>query len=266
MGGILMLKQTERKLDIFILGLSLCVVLSAVVYGIWQGSSPSAVSSSVKPSPETAFEESGAKFLSLSAQCWAQIDTEFHDGKALAYYYEELRGILGDDDLLSFDEYDDEGYAGFSISGVTERGFQLDLVVQSLSGGSSGDKTYIIVELVDENSIRHLSDMRLYMEKIFGLVSADAEPSYMIEGSYDEIKSTREKKSIAKKIFRVFNGKIEEKIKEDDYLSYSGYTDQFSYSLNSDNHPVNLQVALSDNEEEGRTHLYLGTPLVFSDF
>lgn len=260
-----MLKQTERKLDIFILGLSLCVVLSAVVYGIWQGSSPSAVSSSVKPSLETAFEESGAEFLSLSAQCRAQIDSEFHDGKTLACYYEELRGILGDDDLLSFDEYDDEGYAGFSISGVTEQGFQLNLVVQSLSGGVE-DETYIIVELADESSIRHLNDMRLYMEKIFGLVSADAEPFYMIEGSYDEIKSTREKKSIAKKIFRVFNGKIEERIKEDDYLSYSGYTDQFSYSLNSDNHPVNLQAALSDNEEEGRTHLYLGTPLVFSDF
>ena len=259
-----MLKQTERKLDIFILGLSLCVVLSAVVYGIWQGSSPSAVSSSVKPSLETAFEESGAEFLSLSAQCRAQIDSEFHDGKTLACYYEELRGILGDDDLLSFDEYDDEGYAGFSISGVTEQGFQLNLVVQSLSGVE--DETYIIVELADESSIRHLNDMRLYMEKIFGLVSANAEPFYMIEGSYDEIKSTREKKSIAKKIFRVFNGKIEERIKEDDYLSYSGYTDQFSYSLNSDNHPVNLQAALSDNEEEGRTHLYLGTPLVFSDF
>ena len=259
-----MLKQTERKLDIFILGLSLCVVLSAVVYGIWQGSSPSAVSSSVKPSLETAFEESGAEFLSLSAQCRAQIDSEFHDGKTLACYYEELRGILGDDDLLSFDEYDDEGYAGFSISGVTEQGFQLNLVVQSLSGVE--DETYIIVELADESSIRHLNDMRLYMEKIFGLVSANAEPFYMIEGSYDEIKSTREKKSIAKKIFRVFNGKIEERIKEDDYLSYSGYTDQFSYSLNSDNHPVNLQAALSDNEEEGRTHLYLGTPLVFSDY
>ena len=88
----------------------------------------------------------------------------------------------------------------------------------------------------------------------------------MIEGAYDEIKSTREKKNIAKKIFRVFNGEIEEKIKEDDYLSYSGYTEQFSYSVNSGDHSINLQAALSDNEEEGRTHLYLGTPLVFSDF
>ena len=261
-----MLKQTERKLDIFILGLSLCVVLLAIIYGVLQGASPSAVSSSVKPSLETAFEESGAEFLSLSAQCWTQIDSEFHDGQELSYYYEELRGLLGDDDLLSFDEYDDEGYAGFSISGVTEQGYQLNLVVQSLGDRNTEDETYIIVELVDENSIRHLSDMRSYMEKLFGFVSPEAEPSYMIEGAYDEIKSTREKKNIAKKIFRVFNGEIEEKIKEDDYLSYSGYTEQFSYSVNSGDHSINLQAALSDNEEEGRTHLYLGTPLVFSDF
>ncbi|MGN0962090.1 MAG: YwmB family TATA-box binding protein [Clostridia bacterium] len=261
-----MLKRTERKLDIFILGLSLCVVLLSIVYGVLQGSSPSAVSSAVKPSLETAFKESGAEFLSLSAQCWTKIDSEFHDGQELSYYYEELRGLLGDDDLLSFDEYDDEGYAGFSINGVTEQGYEMNLVVQSLGDRNTEDETYIIVELVDENSIRHLSDMRSYMEKLFGFVSAEAEPSYMIEGAYDEIKSTREKKNIAKKIFRVFNGEIEEKIKEDDYLSYSGYTEQFSYSVNSGDHSVNLQAALSDNEEEGRTHLYLGTPLVFSDF
>ncbi|MGM9567284.1 MAG: hypothetical protein ACI3W6_03805, partial [Clostridia bacterium] len=85
-----MLKRTEQKLDIFILGLSFCVVISAITFGIWQGSSSSTVSSSVKPSLETAFEESGAEFLTLSAQCWAELDSEFHDGQELSCYYENL--------------------------------------------------------------------------------------------------------------------------------------------------------------------------------
>lgn len=261
-----MLKRTERKLDFMILGLSLCLVLFAVGFGIWQSASSSAVSSPIKPSLETAFQESGAEFLSLSAQCWTLIDAQFHDGQELARYYEELKGLLGDDDLLSFDEYDDEGYASFTISGVTEQGYQMNLVVQSLGDRNTEDETYMIVELTDEDNLYHLDDMRLYMEKLFSFVSAKIEPSYMIEGSYEEMKSNREKKSIAKKIFRVLDGHIEEKIKEDDYVSYSGYTDHFPYSVESDRHPINLQAALSDNEEEGRTHLYLGTPVVFSDF
>ena len=261
-----MLKRTEQKLDIFILGLSLCVVLFSIAYGVWRSDSSSTVSSSVKPSLETAFEESGAEFLALSAQCWVQIDSEFHDGQALSYYYENLRGLLGDDDLLSFDEYDDEGYAGFTISGVTEQGYELNLVVQSLGDRNTEDETYMIVELVDKTSLRHLDEMRSYMERLFSFTSVKAEPSYMLEGTYDELKSGREKKSIAKKIFRVLNGKIEEKIKEDDYISYSGYTDVFSVSVASEDHPINLQAALSDNEEKESTHLYLGTPVVFSDF
>lgn len=261
-----MFKRTMRKSDLIILGLSFCIVLSAIAFGVWQGTSSSAVSSSVKPSLETAFQESGAEFLSLSAQCWAQIDSKFHDGQDLAYYYENLRDLLGDDDLLSFDEYDDEGYAGFTISGVTEQGYQLNLVVQSIGDRNTEDETYIIVELLDENSLHHLDNMRSYMEKLFGFVAAKAEPSYMIEGVYDEMKSNREKKTVAKKIFRVLNGDIEEKIKDDDYISYSGYTDHFSYSVEADEHRINLQAALSDNEEEGRTHLYLGTPVVFSDY
>ena len=80
------------------------------------------------------------------------------------------------------------------------------------------------------------------------------------------MKSTREKKQIAKKVFRVLNGKIGEKADGDNYISFSGYSDAIEHSVSSGSHDVNLQVALSDNEEEGCTHIYIGTPVVFSDF
>lgn len=259
-------KRTARRIDTAIIGLSFFILILAIVFGLWRGTTSSSVSTVMDAPLETAFQESGAEFLTLTARCWSRIDTEFHNGRALADYYARLREVIGDDDLLSFEEYDDDGYAGFSISGMTEHGYILNLVVQSLGNRNTEDETYMIVELSDENSVHNLDDARRYLDKLFAAVSAECDPAFVIEGCYDELKSTRQKKSIAKNVFRVLDGKIEEKVKDGDYVSYSGFSDRFTDYVDTDQHKINIQAALSDNEEEKRTHIYLGTPVVFSDF
>lgn len=259
--------KLTNKIDYFILTAFGAIVVFVIGYAFWlNASDPVAVASRQEADLSVAFQESGAEYVSLRAQCWEQIDTEFHDGKDLALMYENIRLVLGDDDLLTFDEYDDEGYAGFSVSGVTEHGYVLNIVVQSLGHRNTEDETYIIAEIVDDRDSADLDGVRDYLKEIFAAVSCECEPSLMIEGVYEEILSQREKKRTAKRIFSLMEGKIEEKISDDDYVSYSGYTEMFPYSVTSDDHAVNLQAALSDNEEENATHIYLGTPVVFSDF
>ena len=62
------------------------------------------------------------------------------------------------------------------------------------------------------------------------------------------------------------DAEIGDKISDGSYISFSGYTPNLSGSIQSDDHTINLQTALSDNDVDGSTHIYLGTPVVFSDF
>ncbi|MBQ1251989.1 MAG: YwmB family TATA-box binding protein [Firmicutes bacterium] len=259
--------KITNKTDRVILTTFALIVVFVIGYALWlNASDPIAVSSSMNADLSVALEESGADFVVLSAQCWEQIDAEFHDGGDMAMYYENIREVLGDDDLLSFDEYDDDGYAGFSIGGVTEQGYTLSLVVQSMGHRNTEDETYIIAEISDERDGADMTEMRHYLDAIFAAVDCKCEPSFMIEGTYDEILSKREKKQAAKRVLKWLNAKSEDKVSDGSYVSYSGYTDLFPYSLFTDKGSVNLQAALSDNEEEGNTHIYIGTPVVFTDF
>lgn len=260
--------KLSKKVDFVILGVSAFAVIFAIGYGVWAVTNHSTVPAAAasEMSLSTLFQESGAEMVQLSAQCWEQIDNNFHGGEDMALYYEGIREVLGDDDLLSFDEYDDQGYAGFSISGITEQGYTLNLVVQSLGDRNTEDETYIIVELADKSGSGDIENIRSYLNDIFSAVSCRCDPSFMVEGKFDELLSKREKKRISKNIFALMEGKIEEKVSDGSYVSFSGYTEHLPGGVQTDDHTINLQTALSDNEEEGSTHIYIGTPVVFSDF
>ena len=61
-------------------------------------------------------------------------------------------------------------------------------------------------------------------------------------------------------------GDVAEKVSDGSDVSFSGFSEHLGSGVTSGRHTVNLQTALSDNEEEGRTHIYIGSPVVFSDF
>lgn len=260
--------KTLHKTDLLILSFSAVVVLFAVGYGLWYGGEKS-ITPTAAPSElslATAFEESGAELMQISARSYEVLDHQFHNGGDMALYYAAIAQVLGDDDLLSFDEYDDEGIAGFSIGGTTEQGYELNLVLQSLGDRNTEDETYLVVEICDKSGNDDIEALRSFVRDIHTAVNCSCEPYLMMEGKYDDMLSKREKKRVSKNIFTLMEGDIEEKISDGSYVSFSGCTPHLSGGVRSDDHTINLQTALSDNDVDGSTHIYLGTPVVFSDF
>lgn len=260
--------ELSKKTDYIILGIFAAIVIIAIVYGLLSAGTPEskAASSPTELSVSTAFRESGAELVQTSARCWELLDNEFHTANEMSAYYESIREVLGDDNMLTFEEYDDKGYIGFSAAGVTDQGYHLNLVMQSMGERNTEDETYLIAELTDKSDNGNIDELRRSMERIFSAVNSSAEPSFMIEGKYDKILSKREKKRISKNIFTLMEADIEDKVSDGSYLSYSGYTKNLPENHTVNNRPINLQTALSDNEEEESTYIFIGTPVVFSDF
>lgn len=258
----------SKKTDYIILGIFGVILILAIVYGLrsFGTTNTKATASSTELSIATAFRESGAESVQTSARCWELLDNKFHSSNEMAAYYESIREVLGDDNMLTFEEYDDQGYIGFSAAGVTEDGYHLNLVLQSMGERNTEDETYLIAELTDKSGNCNIDELRRRMETIFAVVNSTAEPSFMIEGKYEDLLSKREKKRISKSIFTLMDADIENKVSDGSYLSYSGYTEKLPESRTVNNRLINLQTALSDNEEEGCTHIFIGTPVVFSDF
>ena len=257
------MQKLFSKTDSLILGFtSLCVVF-VIAYAILSadGADTRSVASAERLTLSTAMAESGAQCIATSARCWETIDGNADLDTAL----QTLRTILGDDDLLSFEEYDDQGYTGFSVRGTTAQGFQLDLIMQTIGEGEYKE-TYLIVEASEKGGDGNIDSLRDFLSELCTALGMGCDPSFMIEGEYPEILSKREKKAVAKRIFRTMEGEVTEKVSDASYVSFSGLSEHLGSGVASGKHNVNLQTALSDNEEESRTHIYIGSPVVFSDF
>ncbi len=215
---------------------------------------------------ETIYAETGAEMLSLTLRGWAQVDDAYHDGSSLAALYRNIRDVLGNDRELFLEEYDDDGFSSIVIRGKAENGAELNLTLQSLREGSDGAGTYLIAESRISAGKKDLSGLDRYTASIFSALKADYNPSLLMEGKYKKLISKKEKKEIAESIFSAVDGKIEEQVSDGAYLSCGGFSDILGGGVMSGDHMINLQVALSDNEEEEATYLYVGSPVVFSDY
>ncbi|MGI5874813.1 MAG: YwmB family TATA-box binding protein [Bacillota bacterium] len=251
------------------------VLFFAAIFLLWLGlrlfvvglfPSGAAVSASLDQSLETAFAESGAGMTSVTLRGWARLDGAYHDAASLAEIYQRVKVVLGDDSALFCEPYDDEGFNSVAVRGTAENGAELNLTLQSLAAAETEAGTYLIVETSLPGGKGTAAILNDYAASIFAAAKGRYEPSLLIEGKYEGIRSKKEKRAVAKAVFAAVDGEVTERVSDGSYLSYSGRSRRIDGGVTSGDHTVNLQVALSDNERENATYIYIGSPVVFSDF
>lgn len=213
-----------------------------------------------------AFRSSEAEFRELTVQCWGKIDNEFHDSASLQVIYEKLIAAAGGENDMLREEYSDSFYSGITVKGHTGTGFYLEMMVQSISDNYEEDETYLIVNLAEKGNYEELNRIIAQGEAFFEAAGAKAETQILLSASYNEILSQRAKKQVAERIFKDGGGNIIEGVDEETYMSRSGFYPSLGEGVISAGKEINLQIAMFDNEVDGETWLYLGSPLVFSEY
>ena len=166
------------------------------------------------------FSETGADFEKIMLRDDDVLDRCSHTCEELRSLTAMLPRALGDCGGLQFTEYSGEGCCGISISGTTDRGYALDLVVQSRE---KAGETLLLTELWCDDGIGALPGLLQYNDGCFEALGVVGNPAVVLAGTYRKILSPREKAKIAQRCFGVFRGKVSEKAVDGDYLSYSGY-------------------------------------------
>lgn len=69
----------------------------------------------------------------------------------------------------------------------------------------------------------------------------------------------------AQQLIQAFDGKTVEDLKEKTFVSLSAYTDQWKQSIQTKNHPMNLQVALRTIDNSA-VRVTIGTPIITTEY
>lgn len=239
-------------------------VLTAVLLFTYKPDSEREATAKALPAAlQTAFTETGAKYEKMMLRDYALIDKCSHTAAEIKKLTAMLPMALGEENELAQTEYGGEGFEGIGYSGTTKQGYALDLVVQSRKAAA---ETVLIAELWYDGTVDSLPEALRYLDGCFEAMGAKSDPAVVLAGTFPRLLNAKEKKQTAKKCFAVLEGKITEKAADGDYLSYSGYAPALGQGKLSADREINFQAVLYDDETVGKTKVYLGCPVVFSDY
>ncbi|MFA5523161.1 MAG: YwmB family TATA-box binding protein [Tissierellales bacterium] len=219
-----------------------------------------------------AFEETGADFSSLNLNISGTINEIYKDDHQLKNMRAHIIEELGVEELET-NPYNEEEYMStntekFKSSHIFAHGrdknnAQLTIILYSYFDKEiNSGETSIVVDLTMDKNYDEIGKIIEKVDDLYKSYKMKAEITYCIIGSFDaELNKGQMTKKITKAL-SLAKGKKVEGLIEDDIVSISAYSPNLDKTIYTGNKKMNLNIALSYNEYEGKTYITMGYPII----
>lgn len=219
------------------------------------------------------FEETGADFSSLNLNFNGTIPELYNSEEQLKdimeYIIEELELIEVEENLNNVnDEYMNVHTETFDstqlvIYGKDNYDNKLTIILYSYYDKMKGDgETSIVIDVNQGNDYANFLEIKKKIDNFYRTYDIKTEITYCIIGAFD---AKLNKEAMSKKITSIISmtdGKEIEGLIEDDMMSISAYSPNIDRFIYTGNKKMNLNIALSYNEYEGKTYIFVGYPII----
>ncbi|NLJ99975.1 MAG: YwmB family TATA-box binding protein [Clostridia bacterium] len=214
-------------------------------------------------------EQSDASPMELNVQGWCKVSNRFMKVEEL----ESLAGRISKKLGARNPEFITENGEDFrQVRGQIslDEDTILSIAAQSLvnfSTPSRREETYLTASIVH----RAVPDNRKYWSKVMraSLASAGGERPQVLTnltGTLPGRLSLDDKNRIAESLFEGMGVQEIQGIKEEGLFSLTGFTPRIRENLKIGNKKVNLNIALRYHSSDGRTYIYIGSPLLVGEY
>jgi len=215
---------------------------------------------------QVAFQSSNAIFVETKLQGWAKINDHFSTKEELLSFGSQIEHILGLEDAIIREEVSDQGFNSLKVAGEISDKVTAEIIFQSLTDTNSKDETYLIINMVDSRGPGFLNLSKEKMGSAFRLFQQEPEINQLMIGFQDGKLSKKSYSDTISGIFSSVGGRISGEVEEENYFSSTGYVPNIEEKLKVGQKDINIQVAMSYDELENKTYIYIGSPLVYSDY
>lgn len=128
-------------------------------------------------------------------------------------------------------------------------------------------KHYIIVRLKIKDSIQSLDKFRNLLEKAFDELDVEHKQITMqYEGYISKLMNRDEQMDMANELINELQGEIAFDYWQDDNYSVYAYTGMIDEYIETAGCKINLQIAMTYDDETEKTKIYLATPIINQDW
>jgi len=214
-----------------------------------------------------AFKESGASFGRLQVNGWTTVDQTFlARDSALMYFNARVGKLFKPDSLPRASIIEKDGYIIMKIQGEVDEHVAASITMQVPAEGSKVllRQSYLIISLGTSESLVQYDKMHRIMDTFSDGV--DSHKSTVISGSYQGIMNRKKQLEILDKMLMVTDSSKVDTMADRQLISVTGYSPKVSKRLTYAGKSVNMNMALRYNFVEKKTLLYVGSPLITSEY
>jgi len=254
-----------RRKEIYVIFILAGLIVSGYFINYYYHNVKSAVKTVGQPM-QVAFQSSKAIFVENKLQGWAKISNQFASREELLGYGAKIQESLGVKESAIQEEASDEGFNSVRIKGEISEKISAEIILQSLTDKKGQDETYLIINMDDCRGPEFLNISKEKIRAAFQIFGQKPEINQLMIGFQEGKLGKKSYQSLMNGIFSSVGGKISGGVEEENYFSKTGYVPGIEEKLKVGRNDVNIQVAMAYDDLENKTYIYIGSPLVYSDY
>lgn len=215
-------------------------------------------------------EDLGADFVEENVDIGGVIMDEFKQLEDLEVIGDkitrelEIKKIEGDMNVKRHyweEIVEEEGFNQLIVQGYDEEG---DLITFTLSSYEDEDiaETSLFINLIKREQFVEINDIIEKVEKIFQNYNKPVNITTCIAGIFEDDMRLDEKEKMVLKGAREYRGKVIEKYRDQQVLSFSIFTPYIEQYIYTGREKMNLNIVIRYNEYENKSYIWIGTPII----
>ncbi|TCK87895.1 TATA-box binding protein [Natranaerovirga hydrolytica] len=133
---------------------------------------------------------------------------------------------------------------------------------RELEGNLKEVENFLIVDIKFMNNIHSALHYKELLTNLFNEKALDMQVTMHFVGEHDGFLSEEKKESISNDLLKAINAREQERFVTNEIYSIYGYTSTIKDYILSNNKRINVDIAITYNEEEDKSILYIATPLI----
>ncbi len=205
----------------------------------------------------------------LNVNGWAKLEEDYRSVSDLELIAERASKFFGIGDDRDHISSEGGGIIQVNIRGVNEKNQVVSIICHSVETSEGKNKrweSYIVIDVVDRIYKADKSDAKKQMEAFFNILEADADIRTTLVGSFKGRLSHKAMEDVCDELLNRIHANRVEGIKDEEYISISGYSPLLDENIISGGKPVNVQVAMRYNSYKDKTYLWIGVPVISIEY
>ncbi|QQY79174.1 TATA-box binding protein [Keratinibaculum paraultunense] len=177
-------------------------------------------------------------------------------------------GIIEELEINNLDEQnyweewvEEKGFIQLIVQGYDNDKNQLTFTLSSYKDEDIKE-TSLFINLIKREQFVEINDIIEKIEKIFYNYDKPISITTCIVGTFNDNLKLNERENMILKGVKNYKGKIIEKYKDQEILSFSIYTPYIEDYIYTGSNKMNLNIAIRYDEEEGKSYIWIGTPII----